>query len=103
MAQVVPLNWQGSFASFGGPLASGGTDFWFATGGDWGRENRFYLLSAFCDGSVAADIEVQHVSHFRKLEGGNIVDETHFQIHNNGSAEQVFYFFYMAWSDPINV
>ena len=26
--------------------------------------NRFYLFSAFCDGSIAADIEVMHVSHF---------------------------------------
>lgn len=101
---VVPLNWRGSFANFGGPLASGETHFWQASGGDWGRENRFYLFSAFCDGSIAADIEVQHVSHFRELAAdGSIIDQTHFQIHNNGSAQPVFYFFYMAWSDPINV
>jgi len=47
MAQVVPLNWQGSFLNFGGPLASGASDFWWASGGDWGRENRFYLFSVF--------------------------------------------------------
>ena len=103
MAQVVPLNWSGSFANFGGPLGSGESQFWQASGGAWGRENWFYLFSAFCDGSVAADIEVLHVSHFRALDGGNIVDETHFEIHNNGSAEPVYYYFYMAWSDPINV
>lgn len=103
MAQVVPLNWYGSFANFGGPLASGDTHYWWARGGDWGRENRFYLFSAFCDGSIAADIEVQHVSHYRTLDTGNIVDETHFEIHNKGSDAPVYYYFYMAWSDPINV
>ena len=45
------------------------------------------------------------MSHFRGLDGdGNLVDETHYEIHNNGSAEPVNYFFYIAWSDPpINV
>jgi hypothetical protein len=103
MAQVVPLNWYGSFANFGGPLASGDTHYWWAAGGDWGRENRFYLFSAFCDGSIAADIEVAHVSHYRRLDNGNIVDETHFEIHNKGSSAPVYYYFYMAWSDAINV
>jgi hypothetical protein len=103
MAQVVPLNWAGSFVNFGGPLASGATDYWWAAGGAWGRENRFYVFSAFCDGSIAADIEVAHVSHYRRLDGSNIVDETHFEIHNKGSAEPVYYYFYMGWSDPINV
>jgi hypothetical protein len=104
MAQVVPLNWVGSFASFGGPLASGQSHFWQASGGAWGRENRFYLFSAFCDGSIAADIEVMHVSHFRTLGGsGQIIDQTRFEIHNNGSDAPVNCYFYMAWSDPINV
>jgi hypothetical protein len=103
MAQVVPLNWQGSFLGFGGPLASGTADFWWASGGDWGRENRFYLFSAFCDGSIAADIEVTNVSHFRRLDGANIYDETRFEVHNKGSDAPVEYFIYMAWSDPINV
>jgi hypothetical protein len=102
MAQTVPLNWQGRFENFGGPLASGDTHYWRAWG-DFGRENRFYLFSAFCDGSVAADIEVAHVSHFRKLDGGQIIDETHFEIHNKGSDAPVYYYFYIAWSDPINV
>jgi len=102
MAQVVPLKWSGSFANSGGPLAPGESHFWWANG-DWGRENRFYLFSAFCDGSIAADIEVRNVSHFRRLDGPNIFDETHFEIFNKGSAGPVFYFFYIAWSDPINV
>jgi hypothetical protein len=104
MAQVVPLKWYGSFANWGGPLASGESDHWWAAGGDWGRENRFYLFSAFGDGTVPAEIEVLHVSHYSSggLEG-NIVEETHFEIRNNGSAGPVFYYFYMAWSDPITV
>jgi hypothetical protein len=100
MAVTVPLNWQGRFENFGGPLASGETHYW--TGwGFLGEENRFYLFSAFSDG--AADIEVTNVSHFRNLVGGQIVDETHFEIHNKGSAAPVYYYFYVAWSDPINV
>jgi hypothetical protein len=103
MAQVVPLNWSGSFAGWGGPLSSGQSAFWVASG-DWGKENRFYLFSAFCDGSVAAEIEVAHVSHFRSLQpDGSILDETHFQIQNNGSDQPVYYYFYIAWSDPIKV
>src|SRR6478672_8169780 len=78
MAQVVPLNWAGSFVNWGGPLASGDTHHWWAAGGAWGRENRFYLFSAFADGSVEADVEVTHVSHYRRLDNGNLVDETHF-------------------------
>jgi hypothetical protein len=68
-----------------------------------GKGERFYLFSAFCDGSIAADIEVAHVSHYRRLDGPNIFDETHFEIHNKGSDAPVYYYFYMAWSDPINV
>jgi hypothetical protein len=102
MAQVVPLKWQGQFGSFGGPLASGAADGWIGTG-TFGAENRFFVFNAFCEGNVAADIEVRHVSHFRRLEGGNIIDETHFEIFNRGSAEPVNYFFYIGWSDPINV
>jgi hypothetical protein len=75
----------------------------WASGGDWGRENRFYLFTAFCDGSIAADIEVTKVSHFRRLDGANIHDETRFEVHNKGSDAPVEYFIYMAWSDPINV
>ena len=84
-------------------MGSGQSDFWVASGG-WGAENRFYLFSAFCEGEVAAEIEVAHVSHFRALQAdGSILDETHFEIHNNGSDQPVPYYFYIAWSDPINV
>jgi hypothetical protein len=102
MAQIVPLNWAGRFENFGGPLASGETHDWWGSG-FLGNENRFYMFSAFCEGNVAAEIEVQHVSHYRREDGGKIVDETHFQIHNNGSDAPVYYYFYAAWSDPINV
>jgi hypothetical protein len=104
MAQIVPLNWKGAFANFGGPLASEATDYWWARGGEWGRENRLYVFSAFCDGPVAADIEVRSVSHYRRLQpDGSLFDETHFEIHNKGSDAPVYYYFYMGWSDPINV
>ncbi len=102
MAQTVPLNWQGRFGNFGGPLASGDTDYWVGTG-VFGDINRFYVFSAFCDGSIAADIEVRSVSHFRTLIDGQIHDETRFQIHNKGSPAPVYYYFYMAWTDQINV
>ncbi|HEX3339907.1 MAG TPA: hypothetical protein VHT68_12135 [Pseudolabrys sp.] len=99
---TVPLSWSGRFENFGGPLASGDTDQWVGWG-FLGQENRFYQFTAFCDGSVAADIEVTNVSHYRRLDNGTIVDETHFDIHNKGSDAPVMYYFYSAWSDPINV
>jgi hypothetical protein len=103
MPQVVPLKWQGRFGSFGGPLASGASDPWIGTG-IFGAENRFYVFNAFCEGEVAAEIEVRNVSHFRRLDAsGRFVDETHFEIFNKGSAAPVPYYFYIGWSDPINV
>lgn len=105
MAQTVPLNWSGRYENSGGPLASGDTHYWRAWG-DFGKENRFYLFSVFTDGQVAAEVEVAHVAHYRKPPDGGVgpfVDETHFQIHNNGSDAPVYYYFYIAWSDPINV
>jgi hypothetical protein len=103
MAQTVPLSWSGSFASFGGPLASGGTHSWRAWG-DWGQFNRFYLFSAFSDGSVACDIQVQNVSHAQSHDAnGKPVDETHFEIHNRHSDGPVMYYFYIAWTTPIEV
>ncbi|WP_328395566.1 hypothetical protein [Nocardia sp. NBC_00416] len=98
MAQVVPLNWVGSFCNFGGPLASGETDYWWAAGGDWGRDNRAYLFTAFCDGSVAAEIVVRNIGHYRSGH-----DETRFEIHNSGSSQPVYYYFYIAWSSPIEI
>jgi hypothetical protein len=94
MVQVVPLNWLGSFCNFGGPLAPGESDHWWTAGGDWGRENRLYLFTAYCDGG--AEIAVRNITHYR---GGH--DETHFEIHNDGAGEPVYYYFYIAWSDPI--
>ena len=103
MAQAVALGWTGQYAGMGGPLASGASDPWVAWG-DWGQENRFYSVTAFCDGSIAADIQVVNLSHYRVLNpDGTITDETHFQIRNNGSPAPVYYYFYYAWSDPINV
>ena len=100
---IVPLNWSGQFGGYSGPLASGASDHWWGDG-VFGRENRFYLFTASCEGEVAAEIEVRNVSHYRRTDNnGQFVDETHFEIHNNGSAEPVYYFFYVAWSDPINV
>jgi hypothetical protein len=101
--QAVPLTWSGQFLNFAGPLASGDSDSWLATG-TFGQENRFYVFSAFSDGTVAAELEVQHVSHYRRSDGGSLVDETHFEVHNRGSAEPVTqYYVYIAWSDPVNV
>lgn len=74
--------------------------------GTWrrvGKRESFLPVSALCDGSIAADIEVARVSHYRRLDNGGIFDETHFEIHTKGSAAPVMYYFYMAWSDPINV
>jgi len=100
MAQVVPLNWRGSFVSWGGPLASGDTHSWWAAGGEWGQFNRFYLFSVFGDGSVPATFGVRNIRHRRTAGGG---DETNFEIHNYGSDAPAYYYFYMAWTDPINV
>jgi hypothetical protein len=103
MPHVVPLNWSGSFGGYGGPLASGESHHWWGNG-VFGDANRFYLITASCEGAVAAEISVRNLSHYRRTDStGRFVDETHFDIHNNGSAEPVYYYFYVAWSTPINV
>jgi hypothetical protein len=102
MAQTVPLNWYGSFAAYAGPLASGQTDHWIGNG-DWGRENRFFLFTACCEGVIAAELEIVDLSHYRTQEGASFKDETHFGVRNNGSGAPVYYFIYIAWTSPINV
>ncbi len=69
-----------------------------------GKINRFYLFSAFSDFAVLANIQVTDVwSVTGTAADGTPIEETHFNIHNRGSATPVSYYFYMSWTDGINV
>jgi hypothetical protein len=104
MAQVVPLNWQGSFGGYAGPLNSGDSANWFYHGSVVADPERFVLVSVSCEGNVAGTLEVQNLSHFRTTNpDGTIYDRTEFDIVNVGSDAPVFYFWYVAWSDAITV
>jgi hypothetical protein len=106
MAQVVPLNWSGSYCTYGGPIAPGQSGYFYARYGDWGQINRFYLFQAFTDGTVDADVQVQNVSLHQRpdpSQPGGVYGETLFEIHVNSAPQPVMVYCYIAWSDPINV